>query len=68
LSGAVVLSWLSDSSEEVDDCLEVLYTGMDAGELDELVIICLALLLVMNQGGKTKMRLILLYQGLLLAL
>jgi len=39
LSGAVVLSRLSNSSEEVndnDDSLEVLYTGMDAGELDEM--------------------------------
>jgi len=34
-----VLSRLSNSSEEVDDSddsLEVLYTGMDTGELDEV--------------------------------
>jgi len=39
LSGAVVLLWLPDSSEEKDDSddsLELLYTGMDAGELHEV--------------------------------
>ena len=39
LSGAVVLSRLSDSSKEMDDTddsLEVVYTGMDAGELEEV--------------------------------
>jgi len=66
----VVLSRLSDSSEEVDnsdDSLKVLYTGMDAGELD-LVIIYLVVMLVMILGGKMKTRSILLYQGLLPAL
>jgi len=70
LSGAVVLSQLSNSSEEVDDSddsLEVLYTGMDAGEL-VLVIIYLVVMLVMILGGKTKTRSILFYQGLLPAL
>jgi len=56
LSGAVVLSRLSDSSKEKDDSddsLELLYTGMDASELDE-VIICLIAMLVMNLEGETK--------------
>ena len=39
MSGAVVLLRLPDSSEEKDnsdDSLGLLYTGMDAGELDEV--------------------------------
>jgi len=39
LSGAVVISRVSDSGKEKndsDDSLELLYTGMDAGELDEV--------------------------------
>jgi len=70
LGGVIVLSWLSDSSEEVDDSddsLEVLYAGMDAGELNE-VSSCLVVMLVMILRGKTKTRSILLYQGLLLVL
>jgi len=56
LSGAVVLSGLSDSSEEKDnsdDSLELLYTGMDADELDE-VSSCgnLSLSDVRNESGR----------------
>ena len=39
LSGAVVLARLSNSSDEMDDSddsLEVVYAGMDAGELEEV--------------------------------
>ena len=39
LSGAVVLSWLSDSSDEEDDSsdsMDGVFAGMDSGEFDEV--------------------------------